>query len=71
MTQAILGSPLLVKICEAAGIDPSKTQRVILDVACLDVVHVYAQMIGTAELLDIDFSSQPMKVNILKKADGE
>ena len=71
MSNAILGNQLLIQLCEAAGVDPDKTQRSILDAAVGDVVHVYVQMIGTVELLDIDFGAEPLKVNILQKDDGK
>jgi hypothetical protein len=71
MSEPILGSDLLIKLCAAVGVDPNRTQRVIIDAAYNDVTLVYVQMVGTIELLNIDFTSAPIKVKILKKADGE
>jgi len=49
------GGELLMKIAAAMGMDGTRIQRVIIDVAAGDFVRVYVQAVGSEELLNLDW----------------
>jgi hypothetical protein len=61
-TNIILGRDFLTVVCQALDINPNTIRRIIIDAKYDNVIIVYAEMLGTKELLKIDFGSYDMKV---------
>ena len=40
-------------VCTALGIDPAKTQRIVIDIQAHAPVEIYVQMVGTDDILAI------------------
>lgn len=49
----ILANEVINKVCEAVGVDPMRTQRVIIDLGVDHIPLVYVQMIGDDSLLTV------------------
>lgn len=41
------------RICEALGLDPHITGRIVIDVPVGELIHVYAELLGTTDLVDV------------------
>lgn len=51
--QFLLAHEYGVKVCEALGLDPMKTQRIVIDIPVHGVVKVHVELLGTRELLNV------------------
>jgi hypothetical protein len=52
----ISGTKIGAALCEGVGLNPNEVHRIILDIACDDVVLVYVEMYGTTKLLQVNWT---------------
>ncbi len=69
MAKAIIsGDEIGIKICKALDIDPDLVRRVVLDtVGPFEPLVVYIEIYGDEKLLDIQWSLDGAKIEILEK----
>ena len=67
--EIISGEALGMAVCEAMGIDPHRTGRIILDLGVgFEPVKVYVEMIGDDRLLSVDWSKGLKGAVIMREA---
>ncbi|HUT62261.1 MAG TPA: hypothetical protein VNA25_30860 [Phycisphaerae bacterium] len=57
---------LVEKVCKPLGIDPSLARRVVIDLKYDDPVIVYVELMGSVELLDVDWDAIFGDVKVVK-----
>jgi hypothetical protein len=63
------GASFGLQLCEALGLDPGQTGRIIVDVPPTGAIKVYVEMYASEKVLDLDWSKglQGAEITVLDK----
>jgi hypothetical protein len=64
----ISGAEISKQLCGALGLDPNLVRRIVLDFGANDPVTAYVEMYGDERMLDIQWTFDGSKIELVEKA---
>ena len=63
------GGGLIDALAPALGVDATRVRRIVLDATYDDLTIAYVELVGTVDLLDVQWGKTEIEVRVLKGGD--